>query len=147
MPAQPSNSMLQKMGLAQPPKVKGAKLAKPNFMSGSQTIDDILMGLVGQDTGSNTNKFTQLLSAGLPVASGLGKLSQGRKLLPTKIPSTKGTPIFDDAGRYLAMNNPADEVYSAHIGSSKGKFDIKKQPMMGSPSEQALDRMMARRKQ
>jgi hypothetical protein len=103
---------------------------------------DTILGALGIGPDTKMNQIGQLLMAALPI-------KDPRRLLGTSIPN-KGKPILDEAGRFLGMESTPDTVYSAHVGSSRGKFELPKKDAGRysnlSPSEATLERMMSRYK-
>lgn len=136
MPVEPSSELLNRW-IKKPVKRDGPKREPtpldPSWLrTGFEGVVDTILGMGGVGPDSKMNRIGQMVSAA-------GPMMNPKKLLSTKIPKAiKGTPIYDDAGRFLAFENPPDEAYAAHVGSSVGKHELPKKVGV-SPSDAAYE--------
>lgn len=140
MPVEPSSELLNRWIKKPVKRPSNGQVTQPTpldpswLRSGFEGVVDTILGMGGVGPDSKMNRMGQVLSAAAPIMN-------PKRLLSTKIPKAiKGTPIYDDAGRFLSFENPPDEAYAAHIGSSVGKHDLPKPERTGvSPSDAAYE--------
>ncbi len=58
-------------------------------------------------------------------------------------PTSSGSPIYDESGRFISTNRPDDPAYLAHVASSRNKLPGK---VNLAPSSDTVERMMSRYK-
>jgi hypothetical protein len=183
MPVNPSPDLLKQFGIQQPqvPVNSGMQgpmpIAKPLLPSWMQTgfeggIEGILGMLGFGDRDNKMNQVGQLGAAAIPMlGSGIGLASRIKPAMQAapeadeigqlisqmsnnlkKIPGGQN-PIYDEAGRFLAMERPDDPAYLAHVASSRNKnpmppanTPLKSKYSELAPNNDMLEQLMAKYK-
>lgn len=158
MPANPSDQLLQKMFKAPPVVKKTGREKQPTTLdpswlrSGFEGGLDTILGALGVGPDTQMNKVGSMLGMALPLGNKIGRYPE-LNITPEMIPvqnrlamgmSPNKNAIYDEAGRFLAHENPIDSVYAAHVASSRNKNIIKKGI---TPSQQVYERIMQKQNQ
>ncbi len=149
MPVNPSPNFMQQFGMQQPqapvgpPAQQQLPMAQPLLPSwmrtGAEGGIDALLGLLGVGPESKMNQVGQMAGAAIPMMGGIGLASRIKPAMQAapeageigslisemsnnlrKVPGGQN-PIYDEAGRFLAMERPDDPAYLAHVASSRNK--------------------------
>lgn len=171
MPTNPSNQMLSRIfGNPQPIK-KGKiqegpqenyalKSIMPSWMrdtlgTGLEGAANMTQGILGMgDDSSKMNLIGQMIPTALGALGMAGKTGIFGKTISNN-PNTysgtvkdtanklssSGSPIYDEAGRFLGMGSKPDPAYLAHVASSRNKNIVSSKKAL-SPSDAKYEMMM-----